>query len=112
MDGADTHPGSQHRLLGADADPALRRRYSMQHQVRADTPPTFLVHAGDDTAVPVGNSLGFYAALHRAGVPAELHVFPYGGHGFGTRGIAGLGAAAWPRLARDWIAAQAPERAP
>ena len=68
--------------------------------------------AGDDAAVPVGNSLGFYAALHRAGVPAELHVFPYGGHGFGTRGIAGLGAAAWPRLARDWIAAQAPERAP
>lgn len=112
MDGADTHPGSQHRLLGPDADAALRRHYSMQHQVRADTPPTFLVHAGDDTAVPVGNSLGFYAALHRAGVPAELHVFPYGGHGFGTRGIAGLGAAAWPRLARDWIAAQAPEHAP
>jgi acetyl esterase/lipase len=112
MAGADAHPGSRERLLGPRPEPALQRRYSMQHQVRADTPPTFLVHAGDDDAVPVGNSLGFYAGLRQAGVPAELHVFPQGGHGFGTRGIVGLTAAAWPRLALDWIAAQRTERAP
>lgn len=112
MAGADAHPGSRERLLGPQPEPALQRRYSMQYQVRADTPPTFLVHAGDDDAVPVGNSLGFYAGLRRAGVPTELHVFPRGGHGFGTRGIAGLTTAAWPRLALDWIAAQPAERAP
>jgi len=112
MAGTDAHPGSRERLLGPQPEPALERRYSMQHQVRADTPPTFLVHAGDDDAVPVGNSLAFYAGLRQAGVPAELHVFPRGGHGFGTRGTAGLTTAAWPRLALDWIAAQPAERAP
>ncbi|MGE4460283.1 MAG: alpha/beta hydrolase [Stenotrophomonas sp.] len=112
MAGADAHPGSRERLLGARPEPALQRRYSMQDQVRADTPPTFLVHAGDDAAVPVGNSLAFYSGLLRAGVPAELHVFPHGGHGFGTRGIAGLTTSAWPRLALDWIAAQGTERTP
>ena len=112
MAGADAHPGSRERLLGPQPEPALQRRYSMQYQVRADTPPTFLVHAGDDAAVPVGNSLAFYAGLRQAGVPTELHVFPHGGHGFGTRGTTGLTTAAWPRLALDWIAAQAKERAP
>lgn len=112
MAGTDAHPGSRERLLGPQPGPALQRRYSMQHQVRTDTPPTFLVHAGDDAAVPVGNSLAFYAGLHQAGVPTELHVFPRGGHGFGTRGTAGLTTAAWPRLALDWIAAQATERTP
>ncbi len=112
MAGADAHPGSRERLLGAAPDPLLQRRYSMQHQVRADTPPTFLVHAGDDAAVPVGNSLGLYDGLRQAGVPTELHVFPRGGHGFGTRGNAGLTTAAWPRLALDWIASQPTETAP
>lgn len=112
MAGADAHPGSRERLLGAQPEPQLLRRYSMQYQVRTDTPPTFLVHAGDDAAVPVGNSLAFCAGLHQAGVPTELHVFPRGGHGFGTRGTAGLTTAAWPRLALDWIAAQATERTP
>lgn len=112
MAGTDAHPGSRERLLGPQPEPALQRHYSMQHQVRADTPPTFLVHAGDDEAVPVGNSLAFYAALRQAGVPAELHVFPHGGHGFGTRGITGLTTAAWPRLALDWITAQSVETAP
>ena len=53
--------------------------------------------------MPVDNSLLFHAALRQAGVPAELHVFPRGGHGFGIRGTAGLTVAAWPRLALDWI---------
>lgn len=109
MAGPDTHAGSRNRLLGPDATPELQQRYSMQARVRADTPPTFLVHAGDDTAVPVGNSLLMYQGLLRAGVPTELHVFPRGGHGFGTRGTAGLTTAAWPRLALDWIAAQPTE---
>lgn len=112
MAGADTHPGSRERLLGPHATPELQRHYSMQTRVRADTPPTFLLHAADDGAVPVGNSLLMFRSLRAAGVDTELHVFPHGGHGFGTRGTAGLTTAAWPRLALDWIAAQTAEAAP
>ncbi|KLD78577.1 xylanase, partial [Xanthomonas hyacinthi DSM 19077] len=63
----------------------------------------FLVHAQDDRVVPVENSLLFYQALRQAGVPAELHLFAHGGHGFGPRGIAGLPLAAWPALALEWM---------
>jgi dipeptidyl aminopeptidase/acylaminoacyl peptidase len=52
-------------------------------QVTPQTPPTFLVQAGDDKTVKVENSLYFYEALHRNGVPAEMHIYPNGGHGFG-----------------------------
>ena len=112
MAGAAAHAGSRERLLGVDADAALRQRYSMQAQVRANTPPTFLLHAADDDVVPVDNSLLMFRSLQQAGVPAELHVFPRGGHGFGTRGTHGLTSAAWPRLALDWIASLPTENAP
>jgi len=107
MAGPDTHGGSRERLLGPQPTPALMHQYAMQQHVRADMPPVFLVHAQDDPAVPVGNSLAFYQALLRAHVPAEMHLFTHGGHGFGVRGTVGLTTAAWPRLALDWIAAQA-----
>ena len=103
MTGAAAHPGSRRQLLGDRPDGASARRYSPQLHVDARTPPTFLLHAQDDDVVPVDNSLLFHAALRQAGVPAELHVFPRGGHGFGIRGTAGLTVAAWPRLALDWI---------
>jgi len=112
MAGPDTHPGSRERLLGPHPAPELQQRYSMQTQVRTDTPPTFLLHAADDDAVPVGNSLSMFRSLREAGVDTELHVFPHGGHGFGTRGTTGLTTAAWPRLALDWIATQTVEAAP
>jgi len=106
--GADTHAGSRERLLGSTPSEELLRQYSMQLQVRADTPPTFLLHAEDDDVVPVGNSLQFHASLRSAGVSSEMHLFPYGGHGFGTRGTVGLTTAAWPQLALSWIASQQP----
>ncbi len=77
-----THGGSRLNLLGENPSDELVRRYSNELQVTADTPPTFLVHAGDDGAVPVNNSLFFYNALVAHHVPAELHVYPAGGHGF------------------------------
>ncbi|QKG56621.1 alpha/beta hydrolase [Hymenobacter sp. BRD128] len=77
------HKGSRDNLVGATASPAQVRLYSNELQVSAQTPPTFLVHAEDDKTVPVQNSLVFYEALHRHGVPAELHIYPKGGHGFG-----------------------------
>ncbi|HYG07487.1 MAG TPA: alpha/beta hydrolase [Stenotrophomonas sp.] len=107
MTGPAAHPGSRQQLLGTAPDPARAQRYSPQLHVDAHTPPTFLVHAQDDTVVPVDNSLLFHDALRHAGVPVELHVFPRGGHGFGTRGTTGLTTAAWPALALAWIDTQA-----
>jgi len=77
------HKGSRDNLLGAAASPDQVRRFSNELQVSAQTPPTFLVHAEDDGVVPVQNSLVFYQALHRHKVPAAMHLYPKGGHGFG-----------------------------
>ncbi|MET0890104.1 MAG: alpha/beta hydrolase [Stenotrophomonas maltophilia] len=101
--GTHAHTGSRTRLLGPHADVALQQQFSMQGQVRIDTPPTFLVHAQDDNVVPVHNSLVYYQALLRAGVSTEMHLFPSGGHGFGVRIPAGLTVAQWPGLALRWI---------
>jgi len=110
MRGDDVHAGSRDRLLGSAPSDELLQHYSMQLQVRADTPATFLLHAADDDVVPVGNSLLFYNSLRRAKVSSEMHLFPHGGHGFGTRGTVGLTTAAWPQLALNWMASQQPRR--
>lgn len=104
MDPPLAHPGSRQRLLGARPTAAQVARHSPQRHVDAHTPPTFLLHAQDDAAVAVENSLLFHAALRRAGVPAQMHVFAHGGHGFGMRDAHGP-LAAWPRLALEWMAA-------
>ncbi|NIK08917.1 acetyl esterase/lipase [Xanthomonas arboricola] len=104
MDSANAHPGSRERLLGSNPDAAQVRAYSPQLHVDARTPPSFLLHAQDDTVVPVRNSLLMHEALLRASVASELHVFPQGGHGFGTASGTGLTVAAWPQLAQAWIA--------
>jgi acetyl esterase/lipase len=101
--GSHAHTGSRSRLLGPHPDSTLQQQYSMQEHVRADTPPTFLVHAQDDTVVSVHNSLVYYQALLRAGVSTEMHLFPQGGHGFGVRIPPGLTVAQWPELALRWI---------
>jgi acetyl esterase/lipase len=106
MRGDDVHAGSRDRLLGSAPSEELLQHYSMQLQVRADTPATFLLHAADDDVVPVGNSLLFYNSLRGANVSSEMHLFPHGGHGFGTRGTVGLTTAAWPQLALSWMASQ------
>ena len=77
------HKGSRDNLIGATPSADHLRLYSNELQVSAQTPPTFLVHAEDDATVPVQNSIVFYQALHRHQVPAEMHLFPKGGHGFG-----------------------------
>ena len=104
--GAHTHSGSRQRLLGEHPDPALERQFSMQQQVSAKTPPTFLVHAQDDDVVPVQNSLLYYQALLQAGVPSEMHLFAHGGHGFGVRLPADLTTTQWPALALRWMQLQ------
>jgi acetyl esterase/lipase len=98
------HAGSRENLLGKNPNDQLLRRYSNELQVTDQTPPTFLVHAGDDTVVPVQNSLLFYRALVAHKVPAELHVYPHGGHGFSL--ALGQGRLHdWTELCGRWLAA-------
>ncbi|AKQ44988.1 hypothetical protein TH63_04055 [Rufibacter radiotolerans] len=77
------HKGSFSLLLGKGASAEKQRQYSNDLQVTAQTPPAFLVHASDDRAVPAQNSILFYQALLKNKVPAELHLYQRGGHGFG-----------------------------
>lgn len=93
-----THGGSRDNLLGRDAPAALRHAGSVETRVTAETPPTFLVHAGDDGLVPVANSLALYTALTALKRPCELHAFDAGGHGFGVRLPRTMPASAWPDL--------------
>jgi len=80
-----THKGSKTNLLGKTALADSVTYFSNELQVTDATPPTFLVHAGDDKAVPVENSLAFYRALNDHNVPGEMHIYPAGGHGFGMK---------------------------
>jgi acetyl esterase/lipase len=77
------HKGSVRNLLGDNPSEELLNLLSNEKQVTAETPPVFLFHTGEDTGVPAENSLAFYAACRKAGVPAELHVYRYGPHGVG-----------------------------
>ncbi|MBC6989693.1 alpha/beta hydrolase [Hymenobacter sp. BT491] len=77
------HAGSRDNLIGKTPDAAQTKLYSNELQVSAQTPPTFLVHAQDDKTVPVKNSIVFYEACLHHQVPAEMHLYPKGGHGFG-----------------------------
>jgi len=97
-----SHAGSRDKLLGLDAPADRRRLASVETRVDADTPPTFLAHAGDDPVVPVANSLALYGALIAAKRPAALHIFDEGGHGFGVRLPTASPASAWPDLLHAW----------
>lgn len=96
------HRGSRDNLLGKHPDPAQVQLYSNELQVTDQTPPTFLVHAEDDKTVMVVNSLYFYEALVKHHVPAEMHIYPKGGHGFGMHN-ATTGGDQWPDRLAEWM---------
>jgi acetyl esterase/lipase len=97
-----THVGSQENLLGKNAPPELIRSLSNEKQVTPQTPPTFLFHTDEDGAVPPENSIRFYLALHKAGVPAELHIFHTGAHGLGlAQGVPGTRE--WSKCCEEWL---------
>ena len=98
-----THQGSKKNLLGKNPSKSLIEAFSNANQVDSDTPPAFLVHATDDTAVPVMNSLEYYLALKKWDVPVEMHLYERGGHGFGL-GISGTNAN-WPQDLKQWFQA-------
>ena len=96
------HKLSAQNLLGEHPDSKLAKQMSTELQVTHDTPPTFLFSTNADTTVPAENSIAFYLALRKAGVPAEIHVFEPGVHGLGlAAGDPALGE--WPVLLRNWL---------
>ena len=100
--GEHGHQGSMTNLLGPDPPERLRREYSNETRVTADTPPTFLWHTPDDAGVKVENSLLFAEALSRCGVPFELHVFRSGAHGLGLAPD-DHSVGAWISLCERWL---------
>jgi len=96
-----THKGSQLSLLGNNPSQELLDSFSNEKRVTAQTPPTFLIHASDDTAVLPENSINFYLALKSNGVAAELHMYEKGGHGFGL-GIKDT-SKFWTRDCQEWL---------
>jgi acetyl esterase/lipase len=103
LDGsAATHLGSRRSLLGENPTPELMQLLSPEKQVTKDTPPTLLIHTQEDKTVAVENSILFYQALTRAGVPAEMYLFEHGAHGMGMRPNLGT-SSDWPARAGEWL---------
>jgi acetyl esterase/lipase len=98
-----THKGSQKNLLGEDASKELIDSMSSEKNVSNETPPTFLFHTAEDTAVPPQNSLVYAMSCAKHSVPVELHLFPKGRHGIGL-GKEIPGASQWPNLCAQWLA--------
>jgi len=96
------HSGSRINLLGEDADEELVRHFSNELQVTEDTPPGILIHSDDDKVVPVENSISYYMALRDHEVLSELHIYPYGGHGY-SLAIGQGHLSSWPDRVIDWI---------
>lgn len=97
-----THQGSKKNLIGESPTRDLVDYFSNEKQVTESTPPTFLLHATDDTVVPVENSLLFYKAVKDKGISATMHIYPKGGHGFGL-GLHDEHLKDWGERMIDWI---------
>jgi dipeptidyl aminopeptidase/acylaminoacyl peptidase len=97
-----SHKGSRTNLFGDDGTSELIKLYSNELHVTAETPPTFLVHAVTDPAVPVENSLMFADALRKAGVPFEIHLYERGPHGFGMAPNDPI-LSTWTARCADWL---------
>lgn len=104
MDEGLTHRGSRNNLLGTAPTPEAVALYSNEKQVTRDTPPAIIFHSDDDRSVPVENTIGYYRALHAAGVPASMHIFPTGSHGWGFRDSF-THKAQWMSALEAWLAA-------
>lgn len=98
------HMGSRENLIGKTLDWKIIQNFCNELQVTAQTPPAFMALADDDTTVKPRNSIEYYLALKREGIPAELHIFREGGHGFGMRKT-GKPHDQWPLMLVDWMQA-------
>ena len=95
------HRGSRNNLLGENPSAEKIIEYSNELQVTKNTPPTFLVHAMDDKAVPVQNSVHFYEALQKNKISSEIYLYEKGGHGFGLNNP--TSEVKWMDLAETWM---------
>ena len=100
--GAFTHSGSRKALLGEDPDEELVKYFSNELQVSDQTPPAILIHSNDDKGVPVENSIAYFEALRAHKISSELHVYPYGGHGY-SLAIGKGHLSSWPDRVIEWI---------
>ena len=109
--GEFAHEGSIFNLLNGEVD-VTREKLSLENQISAQTPPTFLWHTVADDCVPVENSLLFAQGLQQVKVPFELHLFPQGGHGLSLAtqetGLADVNGAdyacaQWSNLFAVWV---------
>ena len=96
------HRGSMRNLLGDNPDPQLAASLSNETQVTPQTPPTFLFHTNSDSGVPAENSVLFYLALRKAGVPAEIHIYERGEHGVGLAPFDPV-LSSWSRRLEAWM---------
>jgi len=101
MEDGIAHQVSKSNLLGKTPSEELITKYSNEKQVNSNTPPTFLIHATNDRSVPVENSINYYLALKDNNVPVEMHLYEYGGHGFGL-GTKGTNTN-WPKACEKWL---------
>ncbi|TDE05777.1 alpha/beta hydrolase [Flavobacterium sandaracinum] len=104
MNNEITHKGSQNNLLGVSPSVSLIDKFSNEQHVNSETPPTFIIHATDDLVVPVENSINYYLALKKNKVPAELHLYEKGGHGFGL-GVKDT-SQYWTKDCENWLRSQ------
>ena len=93
------HRGSRDNLLGKNASGDKIELYSNELQVTGQTPPAFLIHAGDDKVVDVDNSIAFYEALRHRKISAEMHIYPKGDHGF----VLNMPVADWMSMVIKWM---------
>lgn len=108
LSGPHLHKASRDNLLGPTAAETEAEARSPHRAVSAAMPPCFLLHAVDDASVLVENSLMLHAALRGAGVPAELHIYPDGGHGFGIIRARGKSPARWTVPFLDFLERRLP----
>jgi acetyl esterase/lipase len=101
-----THQGSKNSLLGNNADPDLAKSLSGELSVTRETPPTFIFQTNADTTVPAENSVYYYLALRKAGVPAEMHIFEKGPHGVGLANDDSA-LSEWSKLLANWLRGRA-----
>jgi len=94
-----THKGSFNNLYGKSPDAERIAFFSNELHVNGNTPTTWITHTGDDTVVPVDNSISFYRELIRNKVPAEMHLYPAGNHGF----VLKLPVDEWMQPLFDWM---------
>lgn len=97
-----THQGSRNNLLGKNPTAEMVNRFSNELRIDAQTPPAFLVHSGDDGAVPVANSILYYQFLQKHAIPSELHIYEKGGHGYGLAPNGGT-ESEWPEACKRWM---------